>query len=388
VAVGVACYENEYIREWILNYRRKLAIALHALGDEINPPSRSRSNSQDDEEATAEARRRRREEIIRLNRLEMIRQAREEGISVDLDELIKLGAAEEATAMASPSTADKSKSFDALVGADGMLKQSEMSQTTGTDTTASGLRHRGAGARGLESGSTLANPFDDEAQVLFDHELLGSSMHEEKSGQSRESTRTLSPAPMEASFTESQYYSEEEMEAQIEEAIRRSLQDQTTNKHPAAQDDDIMAMNPPVSVPQSLESSYYYAPPPHVHQPPANAQSMYSSAMEAMKEANLHNAPADDADDEAHTPTGTLTPTEDGQSTAASLIGSQAEDIGRMSDFQSILDENEMDARSEVTSEAFSVVGASTPGSWTDVESEAGEEEGHHTVPALVSNTH
>jgi hypothetical protein len=389
VAAGIACYENDTIREWILNYRRKLAVALHSLGDEISPPSRPRSNSEDNDEASGPARRQRREEIVRLNRLEMIRQAREEGIAVDLDELVKLGEAEDARAIGSPTAPGRHQSFDDLVAADGTLRQPEMSQTTGTDTGASGVRHRGPGARGLDSGIRLANPFDDEAQVLFDRELIGNSVHDEKSRESRESTRTLSPRPMESSLTESQYYSEDEMEAQIEEAVRRSLQDDTINKHPAAQDDDDddMDVDPPVSVPQSLESSYYYAPPPNVHQPPASAQSLYSSAMEAMLQANLQNAPADDADDEAHTPTGTLTPTEDGQSTAASLVDSQAEDIGRMSDFQSMVDEDEMDARSEATSEAFSVVGASTPGSWTDVESEAGEEDGHHVVPLVVSNT-
>jgi hypothetical protein len=381
VAVGIAFYENENIREFILNYRRKLAVALHSLGDEINPQFRSRSNSEDDTEA-AEARRRPREEIIRLNRLDMIRQAREEGIAVDLDELVKLGE-EEVRANGPSSTTNKNGSFDYLIGPDGTLRQPGMSQTTGADASVSGIRHRSAGARGLDTGASFANPFGDEAQVLFDRDLIGNSMHDEKSRDSRESTRTLSPRPMDSPTN---YYSEDEMDAQLEEAIRRSIDDQTINKNPATGiEEDVMDMDPPVSIPQSLESSYYYAPPPNVHQPPANAQSMYSSAMEAMLEANLHNAPADDADDEAHTPTGTLTPTEDDQSTAASLIGSQG-DIGRMSDFQSVLDENEMDARSEAQSEEFSVLGASTPGSWTDVESEAGDEEGHHGPQQHVSN--
>lgn len=388
VAAGIAFYENEHIREFILNYRRKLALALHSLGDEIQPnPSSSREK--DDEEA----RRRRREEIVRLNRLEMIRQAREEGIAVDLDELVKMG--EDGVTGAEGEVrreGERYQSFDALVGADGTLRKQEMAQASGSDNIASGMRQRGAGARGLDAGSAMADPFDDEAQILFEREMIGNSMHSEKSHASRESSRTLSPAPMDDSA--SQYYSEDEMEAQIEEAIRRSMQDQTVNKSPSIRElpdvvdimdreEDVDA-DPPISVPQSVENSYYYAPPPNVSQPPLSNQSMYSSAMEAMLAANMQSPLSphahthfDDADDEAPTPSGTLTPTEDGQSNA-SLAGSQAEDIGRLSDFHSMADEHDIDARSEATNDSFSIVGGTdTPTSWTDVESEAGDEEGH-----------
>lgn len=84
VAAGIACYENEQIREWILNSRRKLAIALHSLGEEIDPQSRSQNNSQSNDEEAAEARRNRRHEIIRLNRLDMVKQAREVCLSFRL----------------------------------------------------------------------------------------------------------------------------------------------------------------------------------------------------------------------------------------------------------------------------------------------------------------
>merc|ERR1711981_697159 len=271
VAAGIAFYENEHIREFILNYRRKLAIALHSLGDEINPASDPRNASENDEQAAAEARRRRREEIVRLNRLEMIRQEREEGIAVDLDELVKLGEAGVESDRPGPSsTADRSKSFDALVGADGTLRPAEMAQASGSDTLTTGLRQRAAGARGLDSGTPAANPFDDEAQVLFDRGMIGSSIHSEHELRSRESTRTLSPAPAASPSADSQYFNKDEMTAQIEEAIRRSMQDQTINK--SHEDQQSQTSDPPVSVPQSAESSYYYAPPPHLDQPPASPQ--------------------------------------------------------------------------------------------------------------------
>ncbi|KIW09035.1 uncharacterized protein PV09_00928 [Verruconis gallopava] len=383
VAAGIAISQNEYIREWILNYRRKLAMALHSLGDEIHPPSYSQRDFEDDSEAAIELRRRRREEIVRRNRLEMIKQARDEGIAVDLDELVKLGEAEESRVLdPSPAITNSSTGFDALVGADGKLRQPEISKVTGVDISPSGLRQRTAGIRGADLDASTSNCSNNVFQVLLDRESIHNTAQDKISQPSQESKQSPSLVPISSAATESQYFSEEEMEAQIKEAIRRSLEEITPSECPAIQETDVIHSDPPVSVPVSTENSYYYAPPPNVHQPPASAQFMSSSAMEAMLDANLHNASAND--DESCTPTGTLTPTEDGQSTAASLVGSQAEDVGRMSDFQSMIDENETDFRSETTSDAFSVVGASTPGSWTDVESEAGDEEGYHiTHPPL-----
>jgi len=352
-------------------------VALHSLGDEINPPSR---NSNDDDEAGADARRRRRDEMIRLNRLELVRQARDDGIAVDLDELAAIG------------RVDASRSFDDLVGSDGKLRSgSEMAQASGASTTPqSGMRQRGAGARGLDMGAAFANPFHDEAQVLFDRQLIGADGENESVSaehpmeRSRESTRTISPEPLiDTSDTQSQYFSEEEMDAQIEEAIRRSLSN-VASEISETVTPDAAALDPPISVPQPVapemsDSSFFYAPPPHVLQPPASGQSMYSSAMEAMMQANLHNMTMKDEVEESHTPAGTLTPTEDGFSTVASHIDSGAEDIAAMSDFHSMVDEHEDDRMSDAgySTDAYSVVGVSTPGSWTDVESEAGDEEGH-----------
>ena len=38
-AAGLAVYENPQVRKWVDNSRRKIAIALHTLGDEITPPN-------------------------------------------------------------------------------------------------------------------------------------------------------------------------------------------------------------------------------------------------------------------------------------------------------------------------------------------------------------
>ncbi|TID26329.1 hypothetical protein E2P81_ATG00804 [Venturia nashicola] len=405
VAAGLAVYESEQVREWILQYRQRIAMALHSLGEDINPSSRD----MEDNEVDAEAMRNRRLEVIRMNRLGLIRRAREEGIAVDLDELTAMGEREEAIANA--------RGFDDFLNQDGTLKSAdarhEMSQTTGAESNAAaGLRHRGAGARGLESGmraSPWANPFDDDAQVLFDRALIGTDEETEALLQSsRESTRTLSPAPpVDTSDAASEYFSEAELEAQIEEAIRRSLTDVSVE----ATQEEATPLNPPTSIPESdgaamsehsEDDLYYYAPPPNVSQPPASYQAMFSAAMEDMIHANLQNPTptvtqrdVEDGfveDDELHTPTGMMTPTDDDYSVAASMASN---DVAAMSDFQSEAGDDTPASffgnapvqveQEEVMSDFgsddyFSVVGAgtSTPGSaWSDVGSEAGEEEGH-----------
>jgi hypothetical protein len=383
-------------------------MALHSLGDEINPPSRE----MDDDAASAEIRRKRRAEIIRMNRLELMRRAREEGIAVDLDELTAIGEREATVASA--------RGFDDFVSQDGTLRsvspRPEMSQTSGAASNASeGLRHRGAGARGLDMGmraSPWANPFDDDAQVLFDRALIGTDEETEALLQgSQESTRTLSPAPLvDTSDTASEYFSEAELEAQIEEAIRRSLTD-VSHATPLLQEENTTA-DPPTSIPEVVDTAmsdsgddlYYYAPPPNVSQPPASHQAMFSAAMEDMIQANLQTPTAVSnadrgfvEDDESQTPSGTLTPTDDGYSVAASIASSNDNDVAALSDFHSeagdestpaplfgnapVQHDEGMSDAGYSTDHSFSVVGAgtgtSTPGSWSDVGSEAGEEEGH-----------
>jgi hypothetical protein len=322
----------------------------------------------------ADANRRRREEIIRLNRLELIRQARNEGVAVDLDELQNVERLyDEAEVAAARSRANSPRSFDDIVGSDGMLRNIEMAEqpsahASGAYSEAATLRHRGAGSRGLHAGSLYANPFGDEAQVLFDHDDV-SPDH----AQSRESSRTLSPALLiDTSDMQSKYISEEELEAQVEEAIRRSLED--ISKTPVEE----ATADPPISIPGD-EDSFYYAPPPNVHQPPVSANSLYTSAIEAMLQ---DQAQREEIEDESHTPAGTMTPTEDG----FSMAGSATDDVGNMSDLHSIAGSMAGDMDDQMSEGGYttdySLVSASTPGSWTDVESEAGDEahNGHHIV--------
>ncbi|KAJ5664050.1 hypothetical protein N7507_004781 [Penicillium longicatenatum] len=71
VAAGVAVYQSPQFQDWMNNSRRKIAVALHSLGDEIQPRN-SASSDRDDISMTEEAgeaaagrRRIAREEIMR-----------------------------------------------------------------------------------------------------------------------------------------------------------------------------------------------------------------------------------------------------------------------------------------------------------------------------------
>jgi hypothetical protein len=159
VAAGIAIYESPQVREWVDQSRRKIAVALHSLGDDFQP--RRRSDSSDD----FDGRTRRRDELIRRNRNELIRRARDDGIAVDLDELARIG--DENIEMAEKrSSGDRTRSFDDMVGSDGMLK------TTGNDTAeTNNLKKRGAAgfAAGTAAAAAMSNPFSDD-QVLIDND--------------------------------------------------------------------------------------------------------------------------------------------------------------------------------------------------------------------------
>lgn len=103
-AAGVAAYESPQVQEWLRQSRQKIAMALHSLGDDINPRSRSprRSDASMHEDASdeAEARRRRaRAEILERGRLMQERKRQR-------------GSADKQT---------QSGSFDTLVNQDGVL---------------------------------------------------------------------------------------------------------------------------------------------------------------------------------------------------------------------------------------------------------------------------
>jgi hypothetical protein len=103
VAAGIAVYENPQVRLWVDNSRRKIAIALHSLGDEINPASRTPerediSMTEATGEEAEERRRKAKEDLLRRRRLMEERRRK--------------------------MTTSSAGSFDALVDDEGRLKDS------------------------------------------------------------------------------------------------------------------------------------------------------------------------------------------------------------------------------------------------------------------------
>ncbi|CAE7027519.1 hypothetical protein PTTW11_04261 [Pyrenophora teres f. teres] len=352
VAAGIAIYESPQVRAWADQTRRKIAVALHSLGDDIQP--RRPSESSDD----FEERKRRRDELVRRNRNELIRRAREEGIAVDLDELARIGT-ENAEAAAKRSTADRTKSFDDMVSSDGTLKNTTTS--TGTETPKGDVRKRGAAgfAAGAAAAAAMANPFSDD-QTLLDND-------------------DQNEAPSPKTFT----YSE------------TSARESTATIQPVA------PSTPPTATLVDLTPSPETPCPtrPSAEETDQAAQSFYSFTSSHASLPPLIPAAAAVFEEEEpeHVSTGTLTPRSERSTTMAatsplsSLTPSSPRAPSSVVDMFSMQNDTDHDARSEIFSEggftdAFSEGGFSefederrgvmTPNSWTDVGSDDGSEWG------------
>ena len=321
---------------------------------------------------------------MRRNRNDLIKRAREDGVAVDLDELVKIGRdveeveremeMAERTTMGHRGRTNSGKSFDDLVGSDGMLRQDTIGKATGIQSAETIARRRGAA--GFAAGMALgSNPFTDDAQIFFDQD----DAEEAKSPKefsyietgTRESSATLggTPAPVSGDLID---LTPEEL---------AFIQDMTpASPHPPQEQQDILSQA------DDTEQA---------------AQSFYSFTSST---PNLENSTAlSHIQIPAHTPddnidalsVGTLTPRSEhsGFTTGASIVGSQADDVAVLS----MQNDDDHDARSEAFSEGgftdagfseagFSDVGSQrqgvmTPSSWTDVgsddESEWGGNQGH-----------
>ena len=116
LAAGIAVYENPQIREWIDRSRQKIAMALHSLGDDVDPrsspPRLDDPSMREDASEVAEARRRQaRAEIMERGRIMEERRKRKQG---------------------SRAGSDFSHTFDSVVDTDGMLKMDKTAQAAST----------------------------------------------------------------------------------------------------------------------------------------------------------------------------------------------------------------------------------------------------------------
>ena len=173
LAAGIAVYENPQIREWIDRSRQKIALALHSLGDDVDPRSSSPRlddpSMREDASEVAEARRRQaRAEIMERGRIMEERRRRKQG---------------------SRSGSDSSQTFDSVVDKAGMLKNTEATQATSSAVepafASEGLTTRHVESRGqglhesVDSAISLRQLSPRQAAIAADADPFTSRYEEE-----------------------------------------------------------------------------------------------------------------------------------------------------------------------------------------------------------------
>lgn len=164
-------YESPQARQFAEDVRRKIAIALHSLGDEINPAAQQpRFNRPEDAEgfmqstgaaepgvdADEESRRRQREELMYWNAVHMEKMEKERKLAGEGER---------------PANRSRGSSFDDFLQEDPAAEKGTYVYNTGTDVNgASEERLRNRGVRGLNHGSIYANPFSDEHNIDWDEQ--------------------------------------------------------------------------------------------------------------------------------------------------------------------------------------------------------------------------
>ncbi|MCJ1338290.1 hypothetical protein MMC09_003576 [Bachmanniomyces sp. S44760] len=365
IAAGIAIYDNPQVQEWVVNSRRKLAFALHNLGDEIHPqsPEEDASTREDESHEATERRRQARAEILERGRLLENRRRAKQG------------------------QPPRGKSFDDLVDDQGILKQdvSGEAQTTAIEPQAAddGVRNRAQEARGVAMGTFMANPFSDEMSM----EQISKPDQPLIPAQENNETSILLPST-----------------SQTAEQSRSPADAEELSNHPSEQLVDLTptTSNSPSNISSShaedlseLSRSGFHSlsaaaeayppgqtsPSPVHHQPQTSG---YRSIDEWAESSNVsfYSPPSSISSPNSPQPqnafqTPTLEETEDNRSDAGtetqrsrtvSEVGS-GEDVGRASQQG---EESDMDVMSE--SSVGNRDGVSTPGSWTEVGSVVSED--------------
>lgn len=176
VATAVAIIESPEVRRYADDVRRRIAIALHAIGDEMNPPHREPIFNRPEDadgflqsrhgagagagvdagvDADEETRRRQREELLYWNSVMLEKQDRQ----------VKKQEDDEETRPALTASRRRGSSFDDFLRQDESAERGAFVFNTGADTRSGnqGLRHRGDGSRGFTS--VYTNPFADEHNI-------------------------------------------------------------------------------------------------------------------------------------------------------------------------------------------------------------------------------
>jgi len=360
-AAAIAVYENPDIQRLAEQFRRRIAIALHSLGDEINPnssrrnPEQPRFNRPEDAEgfmrsaaeangvdADEESKRRQREELMYWNRLHLEKKEKER--------------------QAEEKNVRRGSNFDDFLHEDTTASEKgTYVYNTGADVQMSGasdeglLHRRGEGVRGLDRGALYANPFADEHDIEMEDQHTAGS-------------RLMSSAISEDIYTTND----------LKTDLKTDRSTPTLAHEQTPQLIDIS--DPPISVPETEhESASVYEfgveNEEYVTAGQAQPESAYASiqAWADSSASSNDNGGANFYSPLPHSPRsapsepeqfvqsegGMATPTD-----SASLAGS-GEDVGRD-------DVSEAGSKLDVLSDD----GISTPGTWTEVGSVVSESEG------------
>ncbi|KAI8153637.1 hypothetical protein K4K54_011932 [Colletotrichum sp. SAR 10_86] len=170
VAAAIAIYESPEIRRYADELRRRIAVALHSLGENIDPEDRppmfnrpedaegfmqSRGAPEAGVDADDETRRRQREELLYWNALKVAKQEKEK-MEAELADSKEL-----------PPAPSRGRSFDDFMRQDESSDKGTFVFNTGADVRGDEeglIRRRPEGVRGLNA-SLYANPFADEHQI-------------------------------------------------------------------------------------------------------------------------------------------------------------------------------------------------------------------------------
>ena len=328
-AASLAVYENNpEIRKWVDDSRRKIAVALHNFGDEIAPPQPSRNPNRPKDASTHED-----------NSPEAVERRRRAG-----QEIIERGRVlEERRRERRASTQASTQTFDDLVDEDGVLKSAATgARTTATEpkTDTTELKKRKIEVQGAAMGATLANPFADEIPMEFYPAAEPST----PIARTRSSTPTLPAAsPREAGPSTPQTPNTLLVDTvEVSNHPSEYLVDltPTSSSVPSSHHDDLASLSP---ISTFFQEEGDEAPPPapwsvSINEWAENTTASFYSAPQSQPEPQ--DTPAKD---------GAATPT-------ASESGEHVSQYGS----------DDMDFMSEM--------GISTPGSWTEVGSDSGDE--------------
>ncbi|KAL8638094.1 MAG: hypothetical protein Q9228_004711 [Teloschistes exilis] len=368
LAASLAIYENPQVKQWVDESRRKIAFALHHIGDDLDPSASSRRNSTQDastrEYDTAEA-------------VERRRKARQE--------ILERGRMMEERRRSKQASTAKSRSFDDIVDEDGKLKHDSAQATTSATEpnaeSASGLRNRNIEAQGAARGNAVANPFVDEACIEdFSSSTLPvqTSTHHSRSS----STATLPasppavppkepiispPVPPKEPLDPWPAILSPQVQQQQQQQSRLLIDTDDVSNHPS---EALVDLTPTTSAPSSI-AAVDLSELEHDSYPSNNSQSNFWSVHEWAENnsapAGFYSPPRSEA---AATPAGTqsigVAEAREESSISGEDVGSEIGSIERVSRVGSVSED--MDVMSEVS-------GIDTPvGSWSEVASQVSED--------------